>query len=195
MSNIIPFDFNGSQVRVTDMEGNPWFVAKDVCLILGFRDAFNGTRYLDEEEKATLIQSTPGGDQEVTIISESGLYSLVLRSRKPEAKAFKKWVTRDVLPAIRKTGAYVSPAMTGQDVIRLGQANDGIILFPVSLHATIAVNIIPGHHRMYRKQHKSNHDLFVSKAPGFLSLIYISYNTPFPGLHPFPYKHRNCYQK
>lgn len=89
------------------MQGDdPWFVAKDVCDALGLTTA-NLARDLDGDEKGSIKLMTPGGLQLVTLISESGLYSLILRSRKPEAKAFKKWVTAEVPPSIRKTGGYI----------------------------------------------------------------------------------------
>lgn len=84
----------------------PWFVASDVAALLEYRNAPDMTRMLDEDEKDTQIVRTLGGGQEMTVISESGLYSAVLRSRKPEARQFRKWVTAEVLPAIRKTGRY-----------------------------------------------------------------------------------------
>ncbi|MEN7526982.1 Bro-N domain-containing protein [Cupriavidus sp. DL-D2] len=96
----------GHDVRVVMIEESPWFVASDVCTVLDYRDAFNAVRILDADEKGTHNVSTLGGDQRVTIINESGLYALVLRSRKPEARQFRKWVTAEVLPAIRKTGRY-----------------------------------------------------------------------------------------
>lgn len=92
------------------IKGEPWFVAKDVCEILGLTNSRKATSTLDEEEKGVTICDTPGGKQQLTIINESGLYSLILKSRKPEAKAFKKWVTSEVLPSIRKYGYYISPA-------------------------------------------------------------------------------------
>ena len=104
-----PFDFNGQAVRVIDIDGEPWFVAADVAVILGYREAYDLTRGLDEDEKGPQIVRTPGGDQSMTCISESGLYSAILRSRVEGAKAFKKWVTGTVLPAIRKTGSYGAP--------------------------------------------------------------------------------------
>lgn len=105
------FQFNTHEVRAIVKDGEPWFVASDVCLTLGYRDSANGMRCLDDDEKGTHIVSTLGGNQKLTIINESGLYSLVLRSRKPEARKFSKWVTSEVLPAIRKTGSYaVAPA-------------------------------------------------------------------------------------
>ena len=104
---LIPFDFEGRPVRVvTDVQGEPWFVAADVAQSLDYRMASDMTRSLDHDEKGTQIVRTPSGDQEMLVINESGLYSAILKSRKPEAKRFKRWVTREVLPAIRKTGRY-----------------------------------------------------------------------------------------
>ena len=109
MNDIQVFDFEDNAVRVIEKDGEPWFVAADVARVLDFRDAFNATRVLDDDEKGTHNVSTPSGNQEVTMINESGLYHLVLVSRKPEAKKFRKWVTAEVLPSIRKTGMYVAP--------------------------------------------------------------------------------------
>lgn len=106
----VAFQFNSREVRTIVKDGEPWFVATDVCSTLGYRDASNGLRCLDEDEKGTHSVSTPGGTQKLTIINESGLYALVLRSKKPEARKFAKWVTREVLPAIRKTGRYEEAA-------------------------------------------------------------------------------------
>ena len=100
------FNFGDYQVRTVIKEGEPWFVAKDVSSVLDYRSANDMTRNLDDEEKDTQIVRTLGGEQLVTIINESGLYSAILTSRKPEAKAFKKWVTSEVLPSIRKQGKY-----------------------------------------------------------------------------------------
>lgn len=100
------FQFADFTVRVVTIGGEPWFVAVDVALILGYRNSPDATRLLDEDEKGTQIVRTPGGAQELAIINESGLYSLILRSRKDEARPFRKWVTAEVLPAIRRTGTY-----------------------------------------------------------------------------------------
>lgn len=89
-----------------DPHGNTWFVAKDVCNILEIKDTFNATRYLDQDEKGTLNVRTLGGQQSMTTINESGLYALIIRSRKPEARKFRKWITAEVLPSIRRTGSY-----------------------------------------------------------------------------------------
>jgi prophage antirepressor-like protein len=101
---IIPFSFEGENVRVVMRDEEPWFVAADVCEALTINT--EATRRLDDDEKGLRSTQTPSGEQEMTIINESGLYSLILTSRKPEAKRFKKWVTNEVLPSIRKTGSY-----------------------------------------------------------------------------------------
>ncbi len=107
---LVPFDFEGSQVRVvTDAQGEPWFVAADVLSTISLdRKALE--RLADDEKGVNSIH-TPGGTQEMTTVNEPGLYALVLGSRKAEAKRFKRWVTHDVLPAIRKTGSYAVSAM------------------------------------------------------------------------------------
>lgn len=100
------FNFGDHEVRTLIKEGEPWFVASDVSSVLDYRSANDMTRNLDDEEKDTQTVRTLGGEQLVSIINESGLYSAILKSRKPEAKAFKKWVTSEVLPSIRKQGKY-----------------------------------------------------------------------------------------
>ena len=110
------FTFTQQSVRVVMIDDAPWFVATDVAETLDYRNAPDMTRILDEDEKGTQIVRTPGGDQEMTVINESGLYACILKSRKPEAKKFKKWVTSEVLPAIRKTGSYhVAPPQPTPD--------------------------------------------------------------------------------
>lgn len=105
-AQVIPFDFESHPVRTLLIDDQPWFVASDVASALLYRIAGDMTRNLDDDEKGTQIVRTPGGDQEMLVINESGLYSAILRSRKAEAKRFKKWVTAEVLPAIRKHGRY-----------------------------------------------------------------------------------------
>jgi len=106
--NIIPFGFESFAIRVIpDDSGNPWFVAADVCEALTIGNHRDAVSRLDDDEKDGVgITDAIGREQETTIINESGLYSLILTSRKPEAKRFKKWVTSEVLPTIRKTGRY-----------------------------------------------------------------------------------------
>lgn len=105
-AQIIPFEFESREVRTLLIDDQPWFVASDVALALRYREAKDMTRNLDDDEKGRQIVPTLGGDQTLNVINESGLYSAILRSRKPEAKRFKKWVTAEVLPAIRKQGYY-----------------------------------------------------------------------------------------
>lgn len=105
-------------VRAVTLEGEPWFVAADVCRALEIDNT--ATRRLDEDEKAALrlTQTSSNGTEQgrdVTIINEPGLYALVLSSRKPEAKAFKRWITHEVIPSIRKTGGYIAGQETMDD--------------------------------------------------------------------------------
>ena len=105
-SILTEFVFNAMPVRVVQVTGEPWFVAADVCAVLGLGNVSMALERLDDDEKGVSSIDTLGGAQQMTVINESGLYSLVLGSRKPEAKPFKKWVTAEVLPSIRKTGVY-----------------------------------------------------------------------------------------
>lgn len=98
----------GQEVRAVLRDDEPWFVAGDVCPPLGFRMPSDALRWLEPEEKGYAVVRTPGGDQRVSVVNESGLYALIFRSKNPDAKAFRKWVTSEVLPAIRKTGQYRS---------------------------------------------------------------------------------------
>jgi prophage antirepressor-like protein len=99
-------DQDHDQFRVFNREGEPWFVLADVCRSIGIKNPSDVASRLDADEKGVAQIETPGGFQNIRIINESGLYSLILRSDKPEAKRFKKWVTAEVLPAIRKSGGY-----------------------------------------------------------------------------------------
>lgn len=96
------------EVRTVMKNNEPWFVAKDVADVLEYRDTYNMVRILDEDEKDTHQVSTLGESQTMKVINESGLYSAILKSKKPQAKAFKKWVISEVLPSIRKHGDYMT---------------------------------------------------------------------------------------
>lgn len=103
------FDFGGHNVRVVmDESKEPWFVLKDVCEILELRVAPTKTRLDQLDVTTTDLQNTRGQKVQMAIVNESGLYDAILDSRKPEAKKFRRWVTNEVLPSIRKTGAYLS---------------------------------------------------------------------------------------
>ena len=97
-------------VRNVVIKGEPWFMGKDICQVLGIANHKDALGRLDEDERCGVGITDPlGRQQEATFINESGLYSLIMQSRKPEAKSFKKWVTSEVLPSIRKYGYYISP--------------------------------------------------------------------------------------
>jgi anti-repressor protein len=106
-----PSRLRGRGLDVLMIDGEPWFAARDVGAILGLANVRQSVAYLDDDERGVTTADTPGGQQAVSIVSEAGLYSLIMRSRVPAAGVFKRWVTHDVLPAIRKTGRYVEPAV------------------------------------------------------------------------------------
>lgn len=97
------------EVRVVQKDGEPWFVAADVCRVLELGNSRQALARLDEDEKGVISIDTLGGKQDMGVVNEPGLYSLVLGSRKPEARTFKRWITHDVIPSIRKTGGYSLP--------------------------------------------------------------------------------------
>ncbi|WP_346770213.1 Bro-N domain-containing protein [Alicyclobacillus mali (ex Roth et al. 2021)] len=110
MDTLLPFEYEGKQVRVVVVDGEPWWVAKDVCEALEISKYRDAVAKLDDDERASMTVDTLGGPQNMTVVNEAGLYSLILvASRKPEAKAFKRWITHDVLPTLRKTGRYEMP--------------------------------------------------------------------------------------
>jgi prophage antirepressor-like protein len=100
------FQYQEHQVRTVIKDGEPWFAAKDVCEILDISKHRDAVSRLDNDERGSVLVDTPGGTQSLSAVNEFGLYSLILRSRKPEAKQFKRWVTHEVIPTIRKTGSY-----------------------------------------------------------------------------------------
>lgn len=129
------FQFRSTEVRTLVLDGEVWFVASDVAKALGYHEAKDMTRILDEDEAGRHIvpvRSENGVEQnrEVTIINESGLYHAVLKSRKPEAKPFRKWVTSEVLPAIRKTGQYASTPTLDVRAAMLDDNSDPIPMPP-----------------------------------------------------------------
>lgn len=108
MNNLQVFSYEGKEVRTIQESGEPWWVLKDVCEVLELSNSRMVAERLDEDEKGVSIVDTLGGKQELTVISESGLYNVILLSRKPEARKFKRWVTHEILPSIRKHGAYMT---------------------------------------------------------------------------------------
>ena len=132
MNELVKFNFQDYEIRLADREGNPWFVAKDVCDALGISNVSDAVSTLDEDEKSNIANNDIAqmGGKDPLVISESGLYSLILRSRKPEAKEFKRWVTHEVLPSIRKTSGY---SLAGQTL-----SIDGI---PIDVPANIPFSV------------------------------------------------------
>ncbi len=107
MNEIQTFDFDGSRIRTLTIGTEPYFVGKDVAEVLGYSNPQKAIRnHVDDEDKGVNEMDTPGGKQPIVIINESGLYSLILGSKLPEAKRFKRWVTSEVLPSLRRNGMY-----------------------------------------------------------------------------------------
>lgn len=100
------FSFKGERVRTVVKDGETWFVAADVCAVLGHNDTTSAVSRFDDDERGMANVRTLGEDQQMNVISDCGIYALVLTSRKPQAKAFRRWVFHEVLPSIRRTGAY-----------------------------------------------------------------------------------------
>ena len=108
MNELQTFTYQDSPIRTVQLDGEPWFVLKDVCAVLGISKYRDTADRLDEDERGAARVDTLGGAQDMTIINESGLYNVILRSDKPEARPFRKRVTGEVLPSIRKHGAYMT---------------------------------------------------------------------------------------
>lgn len=109
MNQLQIFNFESKDVRVLEINNEPWFVAKDVCDVLEIGNPSQALSRLDDDEKNTIILNEGIGNPQKSIVNEPGLYTLILGSRKPEAKQFKRWVTHEVIPSIRKHGAYMTP--------------------------------------------------------------------------------------
>lgn len=122
MKDLLVFGFEGQDVRVVDQAGESWWVLKDVCDALGLSNPTIVASRLEEDERAKFGLGRQGL---ATIINESGLYNVILRSDKPEAKRFKKWITSEVLPSIRKRGGYLSPAVDFTDPATVQKILDG----------------------------------------------------------------------
>lgn len=118
MNGLQIFNYQDTQVRTIVKDGEPWFVAKDVCGVLDIANSRDAVGRLDGDEKGVVSTDTLGGQQELQVVNEPGLYTLVLGSRKPEAKSFKRWITHEVIPALRKTGSYEIKPLTELEVAR-----------------------------------------------------------------------------
>ena len=109
MKNLISFDFDDSSVRAVMISEAPWFVANEVCAVLEISNPRHAVSSLDDDERGVVISDTPGGPQSLNVVSESGMFCLIFKSRKPEAQRFRRWVTGEVLPALRRHGHYHLP--------------------------------------------------------------------------------------
>jgi len=117
-ADLMPFTYGETPVRVVMIDGEPWFVLADLCRVLSIANAANVAARLADGDKGVHQADTPGGRQNVTIVSEAGMYEVVIRSDKPEAVTFRRWITGTVLPEIRKTGGYnAAPALTGPELV------------------------------------------------------------------------------
>lgn len=123
---IVPQVFENSEFgairAMRGEDGEPWFVASDIAKALGYGDATHMTRRLDDDEKGLRSVETPGGEQQMTVITEAGMYSAILGSKVEGAKRFKRWVTHEVLPALRRDGAYVASDGTEDDATLMARA-------------------------------------------------------------------------
>ncbi len=108
---VLSFNFEGTELRGFEQEGKPWFIAQDACALLGYTNTSLAVAKLDDDEKGISNRYTLGGQQQMLTISESGLWCLVIRSRRPEAQRIRRWVTEEVLPTIRRTGQYQLPVI------------------------------------------------------------------------------------
>ena len=124
-TQIIPFSYASNQIRVVSISDETFFVGKDVCIALGIRNSRDAMHGLDVDESRLSPIPTPSGVQQMVCVNESGLYHLIFKSRKPEAKTFRKWVTNEVLPRLRKQGTY---SVTNYTLEHSGQ----LAMFPTS---------------------------------------------------------------
>lgn len=128
-NEIIPFGYDDQLVRTVMIDDAPWFVAKDVCAALGLDNVGEALKKLDEDELTSEILMSGGQRREMRFVSESGLYTLIMRSNKPEAKRFRKWVTSEVLPSIRKTGQYGNSPELISRLSKIENALEGLAEF------------------------------------------------------------------
>ena len=119
---MLPFVYQENQVRVVKIDEEPWFVAKDVCDVLGISKYRDAIAKLDADERLSVFVDTVGGQQKASAVNEFGLYSLVFKSNKPEAHAFKRWVTHELIPSVRKTGSYT--ANSSEQLLKLQKSFD-----------------------------------------------------------------------
>ncbi|MEH1777699.1 MAG: Bro-N domain-containing protein [Nostoc sp.] len=123
MTNLSVFNFESHEVRFVGTADNPWWVAADICKVLELENTSKACSQLDDDQKAITSSNTLGGSQKMLCVNESGLYALIMGSRKPQARAFQKWITSDVIPAIRKTGTYSTKPANSLTLIDTSKLN------------------------------------------------------------------------
>ena len=121
MKSLDLFHFKGRQVRTIQLDGEPWFVAADVCDVLGLNNPSQALSYLDRDERRLITNEAWRTNGNMAVVSEPGLYSLVLRSRRPEAKGFRRWIAHEVIPALRQSGEYRLAAVSSVAAVPSGQ--------------------------------------------------------------------------
>jgi len=137
---IVPFEYGSHQIRSIEIENQSYFVAKDVCAVLGLEKAEVTLRKLDDDEKLMRKVYASGQNRDIWLVNESGIYTLIMRSNKPEAKAFRKWVTSEVLPALRKTGSYSAPQHPYREVLRVATLAVAIVGSQNKLAARLGIS-------------------------------------------------------
>jgi|GEM_PF-910987 len=143
MNQIIPFNYGDNLIRVVNDEesGEPLWVAQDVCAVLEYKEVSKTVAKLDEDEKLTRKFFVSGQNRDMMCVTESGLYTLILRSNKPEAKPFKRWVTHEVLPSIRKTGSYGTESFDLSRILSIME-NQTRILEHISMQNTVMLSLM-----------------------------------------------------
>lgn len=170
MSDMMTFSFENLSVRTLGDSLNPLFVAGDLAAILGYQSAKDATRFLDEDERTLVEVDTAGGLQKVSAVTESGLYAMILKSRRPEAKRFRKWVTSEVLPAIRKQGYYAGPDYINEAQQREIQKAVGRRAAGIGKNFRVIYSALKDHFRIPRYTCLQKRDFeaaldFIQKAP------------------------------
>lgn len=186
-NTLLPFAYGEHLIRTVERNGTPWFVAADVCAVLEIQNARDAVaKALDDDEKGVDTIYTLGGTQEMLVITEPGLYRLVFKSRKPQARAFQRWVYHEVLPSIRRTGSY-TPAHQAF----LGLVREQIALgISPDLAARMAGRLVPQEKHLAREMHDASphpHDAEIDEILSFLQPAH-AYTIPdvvalLPGSH------------
>ena len=206
-AKVFTFNASNQNIRVQMKDGEPWFVAKDVCDALTIGNSRDAVNRLDDDEKAMSVLPTQFGDKEMNLVSESGLYNLIFQSRKAEAKAFRKWVTSEVLPSLRKTGRYeLKPQKRG--VVRktrgdgvnveltnllwligesLEQGDQAAVALELGVSRTAVNRTLNGYNRssrilmaLYRKARENREQNLLYHAPGLMAERLLGHGSALP---------------